>query len=79
MTSPDVPIFMTPEQASEKLQMGLRPSTLITYARQGLMPHHKVGRSIRFTDDDLVAFVAATAVPATGSGRSKGSRKRKAA
>lgn len=79
MTNTDDPIFLTPEQASERLGMGLRPSTLITYARQGRMPHHKVGRAIRFTVEDLTEYVESTAVPAVGSGRSARSRKRRAA
>lgn len=47
-------------------------------ANRGDLPHHRVGRSLRFTDQDVTDFLDMTAVPARSMGRSRPGRRRAA-
>lgn len=49
--------FLTPEQAAEMLN--LSAYTIREYARKGVMPAHKIGRTWRFSRADLEAWVLA--------------------
>lgn len=40
-------------------QLGLRPDTIRRMVRRGDLPHVKVGRRVRFTDDNLAEYLAA--------------------
>jgi excisionase family DNA binding protein len=48
-------LLYTPEQAAERLQV--RPSWLRKKAAAGLVPHHRLGRHLRFSDADLAAII----------------------
>jgi excisionase family DNA binding protein len=53
MTAPRVvPRMLTAAEAAELLR--LRESTLRDYARRGVVPSEKIGRHLRFIEDDLV-------------------------
>lgn len=45
--------------------LGIGYDFLIKQCRAGKFPHHKLGRLIKFTDDDHRAILAATAVEPT--------------
>ncbi len=47
--------FLTPEQAAKMLN--LSAYTIRAYARQGIIPAHKVGRTWRFSKADLEEWV----------------------
>lgn len=49
--------FLTPEQAAKMLN--LSAYTIRAYARQGVIPAHKIGRTWRFSRADLEAWVLA--------------------
>lgn len=55
-----MPIFLTPVEAAERL--GMKESTLRAKARLHEYPHHKVGRHMRFTAQDLERIETLTAV-----------------
>ncbi|MDI1289363.1 MAG: helix-turn-helix domain-containing protein [bacterium] len=56
------PRFLSfPEAAGE---LGVTESWLRRSATAKKVPFHKVGREIRFTEDDLASIVSMTAVPA---------------
>lgn len=48
-------VFLNPEQVAELL--GLSAYTVRAYARQGVLPGHKVGRSWRFSRADVEDWV----------------------
>jgi excisionase family DNA binding protein len=50
------------EEASKRL--GLSKSTIRRRIGDGTMPHHRVGKLIRFTEEDLNQYIQSTAVPA---------------
>lgn len=50
-------VFLTPEQAAEMLN--LSAYTIRAYARQGVIPVHKIGRTWRFSRSDLEEWVLA--------------------
>jgi excisionase family DNA binding protein len=50
-----------PELAAE---LGVSDEWVRQQCRDGRFPHHRVGRRIRFSDEDLAAIVADMAVPA---------------
>ena len=47
--------FLTPEQAAKMLN--LSAYTIRAYARQGIIPAHKIGRTWRFSKTDLEEWV----------------------
>ena len=47
-----VPKMLTAAEAAELLR--LRESTLRDYARRGVIPSVKIGRHVRFIQDDLI-------------------------
>ena len=50
-------VFLDPEQAAKMLN--LSAYTVRAYARQGLIPAHKIGRTWRFSRSDLEEWVLA--------------------
>ena len=61
MTEPVVmrKLFYTVEEAAERL--GLRPSWLYERTRRKAIPHRRLGKYVRFTEEDLRAIVDAAA------------------
>ncbi len=58
--------FFTAREASEIL--GISPGTLRDWARQGRLPHHKIGGpkgKVLFKEEDLIAFMERTRQPST--------------
>lgn len=51
--------LLTVEQAAERLSIGKK--WLANQARADLVPHRRLGRSIRFSEDDLAAIERASA------------------
>lgn len=51
--------LLTPAQVAARLGKGKR--WVEDQARAGKIPHRRIGRDIRFTEDDVAAFVASTA------------------
>ena len=64
MTEPVVirKLFFTVEEAAERL--GLRPSWLYERTRRKAIPHRRLGKYIRFTEEDLQAISDAAAAGA---------------
>jgi excisionase family DNA binding protein len=55
-------ILYTVQQAAKEL--GVSPVSVRRMVRAAELPHRRIGSLIRFTPDDLAAYVAAAAVPA---------------
>jgi predicted DNA-binding transcriptional regulator AlpA len=53
-------IFYTAQQVSAMTSLGV--TWLWKQCREGKIPHHKLGGRYRWTDDDLAALTAQTAV-----------------
>lgn len=53
-------------ETSERL--GLSVTTIRRRIGDGTMPHHRVGKFIRFSADDLQAYVESTAVRSSARG-----------
>ena len=64
MTEPVVirKLFFTVEEAAERL--GLRPSWLYERTRRKAIPHRRLGKYVRFTEEDLQAISDAAAAGA---------------
>lgn len=64
MTRPVVirKLFYTVEEAAERL--GLRPSWLYERTRRKAIPHRRLGKYVRFTEQDLQAIADASAAGA---------------
>ena len=45
--------------------LGVSIPTVRRLLRDGALPHHRIGDRVVFTDEDLSAFLASVAVPAT--------------
>ena len=74
---PDVsPVFLTYAEASERL--GLTVNWLQDQVQARLIPCHRLGRSVRFTQDDLAQIIAMTRQPAVGEGRAPRRRRNRA-
>jgi excisionase family DNA binding protein len=60
------PVWLTRREAAEYL--GVKPQTLAIWASAGRyrLPFHKLGRSVRYSKDDLDAFLARRRVSHTG-------------
>ena len=58
-----LPRFHTVEEVAAMLGHG--PDWVWAQCRNGTIAHHKLGRSYRFTDDDVAHLAAQTAVPVT--------------
>jgi excisionase family DNA binding protein len=61
-------VFLDPEQAAKMLN--LSAYTVRAYARQGLIPAHKIGRAWRFSRSDLEEWVLASGGRPSPSGYS---------
>lgn len=59
---PDPPLLHTPAEAAERLRV--RESWLRRAVAQRSVPHRKVGKHLRFSNEDLEAIAAASAQPA---------------
>jgi len=57
-----MPRFMTADQVAE--QLGLTKHMVNAERERGVLPHHKVGRLVRFTQSDLDVYVERTAAAA---------------
>lgn len=57
--------FLTADEAAA--ETGLPVDWLYRQARRGKIPHHRLGRKVRFTESDLVQLVQDTQVVPTGS------------
>jgi excisionase family DNA binding protein len=53
-------LFIDPPAAADRL--GMKESRLRKLAQAGKIPHHRDGRFLRFTEDDLAAYVESTRV-----------------
>jgi len=47
--------LLTPKQVSEMLQVDL--STVYLWTHTEFIPHYKLGRSVRFTEGEIVAWL----------------------
>jgi len=47
--------------------IGADERTVLRYAARGILPHYRIGRLIRFSREDITAFLAAARVPAKGA------------
>lgn len=54
-----LPVFLTPEQVAEKLQVTTR--SVYNWLRSGKLKGLRAGGSWRVTEDDLMAFLTGTA------------------
>ena len=54
--------LLSAEQAASRLGLA-RPRTVLEMARRGELGHVRVGRLVRFREEDLAAYVAANYVP----------------
>ena len=50
--------LLKPEQVAEIL--GVTKTSVYRYAKQGLLPYHQFGRSVRFSEEDLAKFLKRT-------------------
>jgi len=55
----EVSLLFAADVAAERLHV--RESTLRTWAREGKVPHRRLGRALRFSEGDLRAIVDAAA------------------
>jgi excisionase family DNA binding protein len=60
-------ILYTVQQAAKEL--GVAPITVRRMVRAAELPHRRIGSLIRFTPDDLAAYVSGAAVPARKSAK----------
>jgi excisionase family DNA binding protein len=49
------PLYIGTQTAADLL--GICGRTLHTYLKQGLIPHYRMGRVIRFKTDELIQFI----------------------
>lgn len=79
MTNPTpMPRFLTADQVAD--QLGITRHMVQAERERGTLPHHKVGRLIRFTQGDVDTYVERTAAtPATHLVRTRMSRTRRKA
>lgn len=54
--SAQMPLFWTPKQVAEGLQVTTR--TVARWIESGALPAHRLGRSVRIADADLQDFIA---------------------
>jgi excisionase family DNA binding protein len=47
--------------------LGVSTETIDRYRKKGKLPYHQIGDRVVFTENDLIAFLEACAVPATAS------------
>jgi len=53
-------VFLTVDQAAERL--GVKRSWIYERTRRNTIPHRKLGKLVRFTEQDLVAIAEAAAI-----------------
>jgi len=53
-------VFLTVEEAAARL--GVKPSWIYERTRHNTIPHHKLGKFVRFTEQDLRAIAEAAAI-----------------
>jgi excisionase family DNA binding protein len=46
--------------------LGVKPETVLRWTRRGELPAFRLGRAIRFREDDLEAWLAERATPSRG-------------
>lgn len=56
--------LLTARQVADRL--GLSTETVLSWVRRGELPAFKLGRAIRFREDDLDAWLAQRATPGRG-------------
>lgn len=60
--------FILPNEVAERLHMSV--DRVRRMAQRGEMPHHKDGRFLKFTEQNIADYIAATYVPAVDTRRS---------
>ncbi len=61
VSAPSDELLFTAEVAAKRLH--LRESTLRSWAREGKVPHRRLGRALRFSEGDLQEIVEGAAQP----------------
>jgi excisionase family DNA binding protein len=54
-TTQDMPVLLAVRQTADCL--GVSTKTVRRWIASGELPHHRIGRSIRITETDLIAFI----------------------
>ena len=64
----DSPPFALIDAKAASIMLGVPPTWLLTQAREGRIPHHRLGHYVRFNPDDLKEWLAETRLTPTANG-----------